>query len=589
MAFLTQRRLLALAVLLLSVTELHAQATYCYTGNNFTVAESPYTTSDSISGCVTLSSALPPDTQGDLINVNAEVISFEFTDGLYIITQNDPMVYRYDFEFATTESVITQWRALIYEPPQEGGFMSTQGLYSEDYSNDNTSWAPPYTELVYVYQDPGAWSNNGYGACGDNRDNIISEYIEYGVQLFPKCSWFTQTAHSQYFTFSQINTPCPSQGTPEYSWALVRQPLVISAGRRYGLDDWQNWYTRLTGDENLRTINSGYRDPYQNQLCGGAPQSRHQYGDAVDFRNVTRTLSEWHTMWSAAGPRKANADFREPLNGPCGIGCVHADWRYHSGGYQSSGSMKSQRGYAVSDVSIEAVLHAFGSKSWRVRSEAFYRLLRLILGKPNGSNNVPEELSSLLHASRNPDQIRRALNNLLLEENSYVAAQEQVPEDYLNYYGDLVLAVSSLRDPESLDALLGAIKTGDMATSAIAAFGSKAVAPLIELLRSSDPFLRESATDVLSEMLEPSYIRAVSATPIREQVKQALLKSAADPSHYVRLAAIPGLLKLGDADCVSTVENLSENDPTDASMYGGKSGYYPVREAAKAALLELKH
>ncbi len=43
MALLTQRRLLGLAVLLLSVTGLHAQATYCYTGNPFTFAEMPYT------------------------------------------------------------------------------------------------------------------------------------------------------------------------------------------------------------------------------------------------------------------------------------------------------------------------------------------------------------------------------------------------------------------------------------------------------------------------------------------------------------------------------------------------------------------
>jgi len=62
----------------------NAQVTYHYTGNHFTDVVAPYTTSDSISGSVTLSSAL-----GDnLTNFQPSVNSFSFTDGISTITSS---------------------------------------------------------------------------------------------------------------------------------------------------------------------------------------------------------------------------------------------------------------------------------------------------------------------------------------------------------------------------------------------------------------------------------------------------------------------------------------------------------------------
>jgi len=52
----------------------------------------------------------------------------------------------------------------------------------------------------------------------------------------------------------------------------------------------------------------------------------------ADLRNETYTENEWTAMHTAAA--NANADYIEPRDGPCGLGCVHADWRTHSGGYQ---------------------------------------------------------------------------------------------------------------------------------------------------------------------------------------------------------------------------------------------------------------
>lgn len=155
-------------------------------------------------------------------------------------------------------------------------------------------------------------------ACGDDRDKIIKEYKDHGVTLTPACADFTQTAHSQHFSFSEINKG-------DFAWALIRKPLTVAASDGYGLDKWREEYG------SARIVNSGYRNPARNAAVGGAPQSRHMYGDAVDFRNVAVTEDEWNKMNAAAV--RAKADFIEPRNGPCALNCVHADWRAHAGGY----------------------------------------------------------------------------------------------------------------------------------------------------------------------------------------------------------------------------------------------------------------
>jgi len=178
---------------------------------------------------------------------------------------------------------------------------------------------PPFCPVLSAVAD-------GQGhvlSCGDVRDNIIQEYIAFGIGFIPVCSDFTQTAHSVYFTFAEINV------TGDYTWALIRQPLIAVQSSGYGLDAWRTAYG------GPRIINSGYRNPAHNAAVGGAPQSRHVYGDAADFRNqsygTSNQTAEWQAMVNAA--TVAHADFIEPSTGPCKYACTHADWRAHPGGY----------------------------------------------------------------------------------------------------------------------------------------------------------------------------------------------------------------------------------------------------------------
>ena len=158
--------------------------------------------------------------------------------------------------------------------------------------------------------------------CGDERDEIIAEYRAYDVNLTPACEDFTQTVPSTApYTFDKYNIH------NNYGWALIREPLTRKSGD--GLRSWVVNIKLLLGAK--RPVNSAYRAPKRNKKIGGAAQSRHMYGDAIDLRNVTRTLAEYEAMRDAANV--AGADYIEPWIGPCKDGCVHADWRSHSGGY----------------------------------------------------------------------------------------------------------------------------------------------------------------------------------------------------------------------------------------------------------------
>jgi len=196
-----------------------------------------------------------------------------------------------------------------------------------------TSITGYYTGTVYIMNPmfycetsslPGSASatiNVDYG-CHDQRDYIIQEYHDYKTSptspFYPACANFTRTAHSVYFSFSELNK------TGWYIYALVKRPMVAPASGGYGMDRWREAYG------GPRNVNSSYRNPTLNYQVGGATASRHVFGDAADLRNESGTVAEWNNMATAA--ITANKDYLEPVDGPCGLACVHADWRGHDVG-----------------------------------------------------------------------------------------------------------------------------------------------------------------------------------------------------------------------------------------------------------------
>jgi hypothetical protein len=193
--------------------------------------------------------------------------------------------------------------------------------------------ATPANAITYTVTCLGPLGENNYGPVGTpgsasatltllcGAQSIIDEYPAYSVGFTPVCSDFTQTRQSVYFSFAELNTG-------DFTRALIADSLIAPASLNYGLDKFR---VAFGGS---RIINSAYRNPARNAAVGGATNSRHVYGDAADVRNVSGGQVEWDLMRDAM--QAANAGWIEPLNGPCGLSCVHGDWRQHfvaGGGY----------------------------------------------------------------------------------------------------------------------------------------------------------------------------------------------------------------------------------------------------------------
>lgn len=253
----------------------------------------------------------------------------------------------------------------------------------------------------------------------------------------------------------------------------------------------------------------------------------------------------------------------------------------------------------VQNDQIESLLKQMQAADWNNRSTAFYKLLDLTFGgKFNGQTaQIPSVLSKLSRKHPdNADKINLTLIRLLEIENNLIREQEKkfdltgetLTEEYTNYHGDLIGTVAGLKDSRSVNALVNAINTGNMATKGLAALAPFSIDIVAEKVDSEDWLTRSSATRVLSQILESANINHLqSEIPgFREKIKNFLIRKAKDADHNVRLSAIAGLAKLQDADAIKVLEDISQSDLYQSTK-GGRTSY-PVREAAKKHLTPLQ-
>ncbi len=87
----------------LSIAAARADVTYSYTGNDFTATTAPYTTSDSVTGSITLTSALADNIDSFYEVPAASIVSFSFSDGQQTITNANAVGTEF-FYFETNSS-----------------------------------------------------------------------------------------------------------------------------------------------------------------------------------------------------------------------------------------------------------------------------------------------------------------------------------------------------------------------------------------------------------------------------------------------------------------------------------------------------
>lgn len=270
-------------------------------------------------------------------------------------------------------------------------------------------------------------------------------------------------------------------------------------------------------------------------------------------------------------------------------------------GFLYASKFQSAARVNVQSDQIETLLKQMKANDWESRSTAFYKLLDLSFGGEfNGqTGQIPAELSkfSAKHPN-NADEINTTLIWLLETENNFMREYakkfeitgEALTEEYTNYHGDLIGTVAGLKDSRAVNALIGAINTGGMATNGLAEIAPFSIDAVAEKAVSDDWSTRSSAAIVLSQMLKPANIdRFETENPgLRERIKQLLIIKAKDSDYDVRLSAIEGLAKLPDTDVVKVLEDISKNDPYQSKTSDGGTNSYRVREAAKKHLSQMK-
>ncbi len=245
-----------------------------------------------------------------------------------------------------------------------------------------------------------------------------------------------------------------------------------------------------------------------------------------------------------------------------------------------------ERGAAVKEVGD--LTRQLGDTDPQKRSDAFYRLID-IGSKTDTRGRVRVAVAALLKDfPEKADDIKVSMTKALDTENQVVKRSASLEEDFTEYYGDLIAAVTSFRDIRSVKPLSDAVGTGHMVVGTLASFGQAALDPILEKMSSEEGPVKQGACIVLGLLLDPANPANIKDTKTRDRIKEELKKAAQDVAGaYIRSTAVEALAKLDDPAIVSFLSDIAQKDDYDAAQFVGKPGSFPVREAAVAALHKL--
>jgi hypothetical protein len=138
--------------------------------------------------------------------------------------------------------------------------------------------------------------------------------------------------------------------------------------------------------------------------------------------------------------------------------------------------------------------------------------------------------------------------------------------------------------------LVNAMATGGMAQQAIFQYGDKALAPVLEQLKSSDPLVQASALRMSFALLAKRRDAAAQA-----QVRELILSYVKAPSGASRRIVVQEIGCLEDRQTfVALLQEIAKTDPQKLSnkpaLDGGDAdGFYPVRYDARRVLRDIQN
>jgi peptidase M15-like protein len=174
---------------------------------------------------------------------------------------------------------------------------SFQSWYDQEFAEGFYNYSADITIYCWCVMGP-VYAGYAGGAvqaqsptCGDERDNIIQEYRNYGVNLVPSCTELTSSGGNSNWPWVRLNDAW-SEGSLHSPWGLIKPRLLTE------LDATLVYYNR--GEIWLE---GAYRCPHGNANAGGVTQSRHMRGLAADLFSFTYpwTENEFNLLKAAAG------------------------------------------------------------------------------------------------------------------------------------------------------------------------------------------------------------------------------------------------------------------------------------------------
>lgn len=180
-------------------------------------------------------------------------------------------------------------------------------------------------------------------------------------------------------------------------------------------------------------------------------------------------------------------------------------------------------GSGAGATDVAPALAQLKSDTWQKRSAGFDALIAAGAAEAQ-RKAVKPALTALLSAQpQQADAIKTGLIAALDQENAVVRKGGPLPEAFTDYYGDLILAVTTLTDVRAVKSLTGALGTGNMATSALVAFGDPAVEPVLaHVAQAADGPARRSGCLVLQRWSEPAAAGTIKNSALLDRIKQTL-------------------------------------------------------------------
>ena len=261
----------------------------------------------------------------------------------------------------------------------------------------------------------------------------------------------------------------------------------------------------------------------------------------------------------------------------------------------ASGAVSAQAAPSSTEQ-ISSILARMNDHDLRKREAAFDDMMALIRDGKKGAGESGHSAALDTFFKRHPEQadrVKLGLIKLLKADNSDFQDESTPPGTYTEedteHYAELVNAVSSLRDERAIPALVGAMATGGIAQQAIFQYGDKALAPVLEQLKSSDPLAQASALRMSFALLAKRGDSAAQA-----QTRELILAYVKAPSEPSRRIAVQEIDCLDDRQ--NFVQLLTEISKTDPEKRPGKAldgedsdGFYPVRADARRVLRHIQN